>query len=316
MWEAARAANVPYFEAIMEKLRGISQEAYDALNQIPRAKWTRCAFRQGTNCTQLVNNWAEAFNMAILKGRDQPIISMLNFIHYTVMNRLVKERKAKESMRPDVLPRVEALIKTRERLSRKYITTFCGRGKYSVTGGVHTFVVNRDRKKCTCGLWQLGGIRCVHAVCMYQSINKDPRKFVHKDYSKQTFLKVYDHFLAPIRGPMFWQKTHLPDIQPPEIRVLPGRPKRNRNVDAYEARERAEREAEENAKKAKLQATGVYKASRKGTFMHCGICGGAGHNKKTCETVNIGEGSSMEPLPDEEPTREGDPSTAAQPTQD
>ena len=180
---------------------------------------------------------------------------MLNFIHYSVMNRIQKERKSKEKLNGDTLPRVEQLLKTRENLSKGYVTTACGRAKYSVSAGVHTFVVDRAKMECSCGLWQLGGIPCVHAVCVYQSINQNPRKYVHKDYSKQVFLEVYDHCLAPIRGPMFWQQTHLDDIQPPEIRVFPGRPKKKRNIDPYKRQQRAEQAAEENAKRAKLAAT-------------------------------------------------------------
>ncbi|GAA0149989.1 hypothetical protein LIER_09025 [Lithospermum erythrorhizon] len=34
MWKCARAANVPYFETSMEKIKNVSSEAYDALNRI------------------------------------------------------------------------------------------------------------------------------------------------------------------------------------------------------------------------------------------------------------------------------------------
>ncbi|GAA0147094.1 hypothetical protein LIER_06880 [Lithospermum erythrorhizon] len=93
MWEAVLAANVPYFEAEMEKIKPVSTEAYDALNKIERAKWTRCAFRSETNSPMLVNNWVEAFNKVIIKARDQPIITMLHTICHLVMNIIQEEGK-------------------------------------------------------------------------------------------------------------------------------------------------------------------------------------------------------------------------------
>ncbi|GAA0145794.1 hypothetical protein LIER_36192 [Lithospermum erythrorhizon] len=76
MRKCARAANVPYFKYRMQQIKNMSIEAYESLNRINPRKWTRCAFRLSTNCSELVNNWAEAFNVVIIKVRDQPIITM------------------------------------------------------------------------------------------------------------------------------------------------------------------------------------------------------------------------------------------------
>ncbi|GAA0176657.1 hypothetical protein LIER_29578 [Lithospermum erythrorhizon] len=54
MWEAAKAASVPYFEAHLEEIRKMSVDAFDALDKIDKKKWTRCAFRPGSNCPMLV----------------------------------------------------------------------------------------------------------------------------------------------------------------------------------------------------------------------------------------------------------------------
>ncbi|GAA0168464.1 hypothetical protein LIER_23176 [Lithospermum erythrorhizon] len=288
MWEAARACNVDYFESIMEKIKAISVDAYEALNKIQRSKWTRCAFKPTSNCPMLVNNWAEAFNKVILKAREQPIITLLNNIHNTIMNRLQQEHVSKSKWQGKVCPRVDELLKLREKHTKAYITRPSGIPRYSVSTGAHSFVVDIAANVCSCGLWQLSGVPCIHGVCVYQSHNKDPRQYVHKDFSTKTFLEVYNHFLEPIRGASNWPKTNYPDILPPNIRV----PKRKRHIDVYELQNKVEKVAEERVKKAKNTGNVVYKTTRKGGEVHCKHCGRAKHNARTCPLKKLNNRAS------------------------
>ncbi|GAA0174368.1 hypothetical protein LIER_27771 [Lithospermum erythrorhizon] len=70
IWKAAKAANVPYHEASMQKIKNVPIDVYNALSKLDRKKWTRCAFRPNSNCPQLVNNWTKAFNVFIISARD------------------------------------------------------------------------------------------------------------------------------------------------------------------------------------------------------------------------------------------------------
>ncbi|KAK4372498.1 hypothetical protein RND71_007882 [Anisodus tanguticus] len=50
----------------------------------------------------------------------------------------------------------------------------------------------------SCRTWQLRGILCQHAICVLYHIEKEPDHFVEHWYRKDTFLKVYSHFIQPI----------------------------------------------------------------------------------------------------------------------
>lgn len=282
MWEAARASNPPYFEAAMNEIKKASVEAYEQLAKIDPKKWTKSAFRPGNNCDELVNNWAEAFNKLLLRARDQPILQMLNTIHEKLMKRLVTQAAKARAWRGDISPKAAKIIEHRESLTVNYITVFNGHARYGVSTANHAWVVDVQKQTCSCGLWQLSGIPCVHGVCVYMAQNKDSRLFVNDAFKKDTQLRIYSHFVEPIRGPTFWPQLDLPTVLPPDMRVLPGRPKKSRKVDANEKREKAEKLAA--AKEKEKAPTGPinFKNSRKGAVMHCKMCGGAGHNKKTC----------------------------------
>ncbi|GAA0141993.1 hypothetical protein LIER_03004 [Lithospermum erythrorhizon] len=280
MWECARADNVPYYEHAMEKVKAVFNDVYEALHKIDRKKWTRYAFCPLSNCLQLVNNWADAFNVFIINARDQPIIAMLNIIYYTIMTWIEEERERKMKCKGLVCPRVNELLVLRGKRVNEFITRSSRSPRYEVSYVRQCFVVDIEKRTCSCELWQLGGIPCVHAVCVFRSLNKDPRKYVHQTYLKTTFLEVYSHTLEPLNGPIMWTKSSYPDILPTDIRVLPRRPKRCRRVDPSEAREKKEKEVAEKAKKASVK--GIFKASRHEAVIHCKICGSVGHNVRTC----------------------------------
>ncbi|GAA0185872.1 hypothetical protein LIER_33160 [Lithospermum erythrorhizon] len=157
------------------------------------------------------------------------------------MTRIEEERQNKLKWKLAVCERVDEILTKREERVYEYITRPTGSPRYEVTFAENNFVVDIGTKHCSCGLWQLEGKPYVHAVCVYKSQNKDPRKYVHKDFLMTTWFTVYSHFLEPLRGPMFWTKSLYPDILPPDIRVLPRKPKRCRTKDVIQRMEEAEK---------------------------------------------------------------------------
>ncbi|GAA0152628.1 hypothetical protein LIER_11060 [Lithospermum erythrorhizon] len=229
------------------------------------------------------------------------------------MTRIEEEREKKLKWKGIVCPRVNETLRLREKKIHEFITRASGSSEYEVTSAKHSFVVDMEKKQCSCGIWQLGGTPCVHAVCVYKARNKDPRKYVHKDFLLSTWFMAYNNYLQPLRGPVFWTKNPYPAILPPDMRVLPGRPKRCRNKGAAKRAEEAEKQAELKAKKK--QDDGVFKASRKEDVMHCKICGGVGHNTRTCprKPAPSDGGSSSQPEPSSEAKKRKTRASSTQP---
>ncbi|GAA0166791.1 hypothetical protein LIER_21868 [Lithospermum erythrorhizon] len=161
-----RASNEPYFERKMQQLRNVTVEGYETLRNIDPRKWKRYAFRPRTNCLELVNNWAEAFHIFIIKARDQPIITMLNTIYHTIMTRIVEEREKKLKCKGSVGSRIDKVLEKREETLYDFIVKASGSPRYEVTSTHHSFLVDIEKKECSCVLWQLGDTPCMHAVCV------------------------------------------------------------------------------------------------------------------------------------------------------
>lgn len=105
------------------------------------------------------------------------------------------------------------------------------------TRNVDQHTVNLEERTCSCGAWDVNVIQCVHvAVCMID------KRDILEDYLAPCFKRVrhestYAYALQPIRGPNAWEKGDQLPISPPDVRVMPGRPKLKRIKEFTERRD-------------------------------------------------------------------------------
>lgn len=126
------------------------------------------------------------------------------------------------------------------------------------------FIVELDKKTCTCNFWQLVGIPCRHVVAALGLSTQNPIDFVDPYYSKERYAACYGFGISPINGVDMWPTPDNGDeetLLPPMYKKGPGRPKKLRI-----------REFDEN---------GVRKP-RKGKYT-CTTCGDPKHNSRRCK---------------------------------
>ncbi|KAH6779662.1 hypothetical protein C2S52_010899 [Perilla frutescens var. hirtella] len=132
------------------------------------------------------------------------------------------------------------------------------------------FVVNVPNRTCTCRLWDLTGIPCIHACRALHFLKVDAANFVDDCYSVQRYLDTYRYGIEPLDGPEMWLIAQGDTIEPPLVRKLPGRPpkKRKRGL-----------EEKEIGNSSKLRSFGLQ--------MTCRRCQQSGHNKRTCKNPPV-----------------------------
>jgi len=70
----------------------------------------------------------------------------------------------------------------------------------------------------------LTGIPCFHALAGMEFLNVDPMNFISFWYKKETYVEVYNSVIYPVNGEQVWERTEMPDVVPPPIKKMPGKP--------------------------------------------------------------------------------------------
>lgn len=92
---------------------------------------------------------------------------------------------------------------------------FSGNDNYVVQFFGDALVVNLVRRTCSCGLYQLRGYPCVHAIAAIEVRRNDWHNYVDDWYSKDKYLETYTHMISPVPGPKYYLQTNRGKIQPP-----------------------------------------------------------------------------------------------------
>ncbi|CAI9269138.1 unnamed protein product [Lactuca saligna] len=269
LWKCATCTTIPQFNSAMEELKKLNSETYDWLNSIPPKHWSRSHFLGRAHCDALLNNMCERLNSKIVKGRDKPIISCLEFIREYIMRKIVMVQKEIDKANGPLTP---TATKTLEKIKERAVqcrAVFCGNGKYQVTSeGTNQYVVNMDQQTCSCNRWELTGIPCKHSIAAIwdMRLNNEnvgiPETWVHPTYWLKTWKEMYVFKVEPINGRLLWEKSTCPTkLIPPKYRVPIGRPK----------------------KKRRRSATEDDGVSTKWKSVTCTKCGNVGHNGRTCK---------------------------------
>jgi len=126
------------------------------------------------------------------------------------------------------------------------------------------FVANVDSMECSCRKWGITGIPCSHSLAAMKFLNLSVDPYVAHWFTKSSYEEIYTSIIYPINGQDVWEITPFPDVLPPLKRILPGRPKKKRRLQASEM------------KKDDTQVR------RGGIRKKCSTCKQLGHNRTTC----------------------------------
>ena len=137
---------------------------------------------------------------------------------------------------------------------------------FEVKNGMQSYGVNLDTRICTCRMWEVSGIPCVHAQSAIIYTQQDPARFISSWFDKDKFLATYASNILPVNSSTMWPKSPFIKPQPPVDRRMPGRPSIKRK-----------RHASEHQDKHSLGKRTVS----------CQNCQQAGHNRRNCKNPTV-----------------------------
>ncbi|GJU14609.1 heat stress transcription factor B-4-like protein [Tanacetum coccineum] len=275
LWRAASATNVKDFQKCMLELKTMNRKAHEWLNKIPSEHWARSHFSGRAKSDLLLNNICEVFNGKIVRGRDKPVITLLEYIREYCMKRIVNVQGVIDKCTGPLTPTTTRIMESIKKEAHLMKVQWNGENKYQVLGSLgDQCVVDVVGMTCSCRKWELTGVPYKHdvAACWNMALNDratpPPETWVNPCYWLSTWKETYSHKIQPICGTNYWEKSTCPTtLLPPKHHVQVGRPKKKRK--------RSKHEDEPFVKDGKL--------SRKGRTITCQSCENTGHNKATCK---------------------------------
>ncbi|XP_021743971.1 uncharacterized protein LOC110710015 [Chenopodium quinoa] len=275
-WNVAKAYNKADYENALAQMEKVSPAAVDAFKSYNPECFCRAFVKKDTRCDVIVNNMAETFNGYIINARTKHLIFMLEDIRSALMQRLVLKKQEIEKIRDEICPRVRIKLNKEKALAAECTIIPSTITLFQVSYKLDTVTVDLVNKSCTCGKWDLLGVPCCHACACIFFIHEEPEKYVDACYKTETYLKIYSASIPPCVGERYWPKVDLP-IDPPPIKIGPGRPRRNRRKTPHEH--------------PKI----LGKLTRHGVEMSCSVCKSKEHNKRRCPDKD--KGTQIPPQP-------------------
>ncbi|XP_021714957.1 uncharacterized protein LOC110682915 [Chenopodium quinoa] len=223
-WKAARSTNKADFDAQLESIRLLDEEAFNYLDAIPPQHWARHAFSTFSKLNMLLNNLCETFNAVIRDARDKPVITCLEWIRRYVMRRNTEKWEAVQAQEGRFMPYVHKVFKWIASYAAKCTVVPSRFDVWEVDYDCDRFVVNLNDNTCTCFHWELTGIPCPYAWACIVKKRLKPEDYVHECYTKQTYLEAYTPTIKPMPGMKQWETSNMVQPLPPLIKKMPGRP--------------------------------------------------------------------------------------------
>ncbi|GJW09107.1 mutator type transposase [Tanacetum coccineum] len=277
LWNAAKATSKGEFKKKMGELKSFNSDAYDWSMKIPLEQWSRAYFSGRAKCDLLINNICEVFNRWLVDGRDQPIITCLEYIREYLMKRIVVLQKVIAKTVGPLTPSVKKMF---DALKKRLLST--------MFNGME--------------MWELTGIPCKHAVAAIYNMSENlvgvgiPEKWVHATYRLETWAHVYSFKFNPCNRRDMWPIVESRTvIIPPLYKPLIGRPpkKRKKSNDEIASQSALSGKLSRKGKKVSSQAAGATNVSGQAAGARKVSCQAAGATNVSGQAAGARKASSQ-----------------------
>ncbi|KAF8406552.1 hypothetical protein HHK36_008640 [Tetracentron sinense] len=154
------------------------------------------------------------------------------------------------------------------------IVVFAGGEDYEVMEGITKFVVNLHAKSCAYQAWEISGLPCKHAAACIARKRANLEEYCDEYYSKETYLRAHGGIIHPIFDENMWLPGNHEPVEPPSLRRLPGRPKKNRRRELDElapGSQSRERQTLVKCRTPNFQLAHVKRIKMMGSFLTRGL---------------------------------------------
>ncbi|WOL09196.1 hypothetical protein Cni_G17949 [Canna indica] len=250
---AAQACNMEDFNASVESIRNVSAEAAEWVMASKPENWSDAIFR-GSRYDHFSLNIVDSFNNWIPAKKESTIVHMIDAIRGKLGEVIDERRDSCNTWVGTLTPAMEQKLQ-KEMLKARKLNVLCSSDTVFEVRGNTIFVVNIGSCECTCRRWQISGLPCLHAIAVFNRINRPVYDYCSRYFRIDCYHLTYSASIHPIPDVGSIDFYSGVSSYPPPAHRPPGRPRRKR-----------------------------FNPNRTTTVVRlCSRCKVAGHNKATCE---------------------------------
>ncbi|XP_060669136.1 uncharacterized protein LOC132800145 [Ziziphus jujuba] len=197
-WAASRSTNIKDFNVAMEGIKAVNLDAYTWLKDIPVDSWSKHVFGIDIKVDHVTNNLTESFNSQVDSIRNKPILQLVESLRRKVMKKFSKrEQKAKDWL-TDLPPLVQAKVNKFQKEGRHIRVIHAENSEFEVLHESVIVLVDFNKATCDCGVRQIYGIPCKHAMACITHLGVGPIPYVASCLSKEPYMLNYAGKIHPI----------------------------------------------------------------------------------------------------------------------
>ncbi|CAE5987980.1 unnamed protein product [Arabidopsis arenosa] len=224
--KAARAYRKTTFYEFFEEIERASPGCAEYLMVIGLEHWTR-SHCYGQRYNIMTSNVAESLNAVLKEARELPIVTTLEYIRGTLMTWFEKRREKATQHEKPLTPKVEEIVQRDYERSTCYDVAKINNEQYEIktTTGL-SYVVDIQKRTCTCEEFNLLQIPCSHAIAAAIRCDMSVPMLAAPQYGSFFWSLAYNGSIHPV--PNLSTLREVPDgiatltVLPPLTRRPPG----------------------------------------------------------------------------------------------
>ena len=116
------------------------------------------------------------------------------------MNRSQQNRLSILKVEFEFCPKVCKRLHREKMSSSKWLACWSSDTKFEVKNGLQNFIVDLEKRTCTCRKWDITGIPCCHAISCIFFNREATEKYTNDCYKVSTYKACYEPIIDPING--------------------------------------------------------------------------------------------------------------------
>ncbi|KAL4586837.1 hypothetical protein LXL04_011482 [Taraxacum kok-saghyz] len=229
IWAASKTYCPTEHDKLLKDVSDVNKDVIAYLNKYHKKIWSRSKFGTTSKCAYNTNNISESFNSWIGVLRYQPVLDLLDGIREKIMKRLNKKRMLLKKLNGTLVPIAKDHLNDISKNLGEYQVCRSCEYQAEVKCQGKRWDVYLDKRKCSCRVWQVTGLPCVHAAAFIAFIrDANWEKYVDQYFTIEKFEQAYQFQIAPLPGRDQWMQKDGEKIYPPIIKRPAGRPRKNR----------------------------------------------------------------------------------------